>query len=424
MNIAAGTPVGRRAWLIWSVGACSFGYGWFQRVTPSVAVAELMAEFAIGAAALGNLSALYLYAYASLQLPVGALHDRYGPRLVLSAAALLSAVGAVLFATAGDLGQAYLGRLLIGIGSAASFVGGLTLVQHWFPTHRYAFVSGLTMMVGMAGGVFGQGPLAWVVQAAGWRPAVLGMAAVGLLLALVTWTVVRDRPPGAAGRGVAARRLGVAAAIAATVRQPQNWVATLFGGAIAGPLLAFGALWGVPYMMLRYGVERPTAAFTASLLLIGLGIGSPLAGYLSDRTGRRRPPMLVGAAASGVIWSLLIYAPALPLPVFQALVLLAGIFAGSGVIAFSVVRELMPQGMAATATGLVNTANVGIGAILQPLVGLLLDLGWRGEMLAGARVYPLTTFTAAFAVLPAACALAFLAALLTRETHFRTRNAD
>lgn len=418
MHPTAGKPVALRAWIVWAVGACSFGYAWFQRVTPSVAVAELMAEFAIGAAVLGNLSALYLYAYAGLQLPVGALHDRFGPRRVLSVAALVSAAGALLFATAADLNQAYLGRLLVGIGSAASFVGGLALAQRWFPPERYAFVSGLTMMVAMAGGVFGQGPLAWAVQAAGWRPAVMGMAGLGLVLAVATWAIVRDGPQ-AVRRAAPGRRPSVLAAIAQAVRRPQNWVMTIYGGAIAGPLLAFGALWGVPYMMLRFGVERPAAAFTASLLLIGLGIGSPLAGYLSDRIGRRKPPMLLGAAASTLIWSLLVFGPDLPLLLFQGLVLLSGIFAGTGVIALAVVREVMPQGVAATVTGLVNTANVGIGAILQPLVGLLLDLGWRGEMAGGARVYPLDVFTWAFAVLPGVCLLALAAACLARETYCR-----
>ena len=85
-----------RAWLIWSLGALSFSYAFFQRVAPSVIVGELMRDFAVGAAVLGNLSAIYLYAYASLQIPIGLALDRWGARRMLSGAAILAACGSGL----------------------------------------------------------------------------------------------------------------------------------------------------------------------------------------------------------------------------------------------------------------------------------------------------------------------------------------
>ncbi len=76
--------VGLLPWFMWSLGALFFGYGFFQRVAPSIMVSDLMRDFAVGAAILGNLSAFYYYAYAGMQLPVGVLVDNWGPRRALA----------------------------------------------------------------------------------------------------------------------------------------------------------------------------------------------------------------------------------------------------------------------------------------------------------------------------------------------------
>ena len=104
--------------MICCLGAVFFGYGYCLRVAPSAMIDELMRDFAVTAAAIGNLAAVYFYVYAGLQLPIGGAADNIGPRRILVAAVLVVAVGAVLFANADSLALAYLGRILIGAGSA------------------------------------------------------------------------------------------------------------------------------------------------------------------------------------------------------------------------------------------------------------------------------------------------------------------
>src|SRR5918996_1205197 len=113
---------GAIAWWGWSLSALCFGYAFFQRVAPSVMVSDLMAEFSVGAAVLGQLSALYFYPYALLQIPIGVLLDRFGPRLLLSASMAIAAAGTVAFALAGSIELAYAGRFLVGTGSAVGFL--------------------------------------------------------------------------------------------------------------------------------------------------------------------------------------------------------------------------------------------------------------------------------------------------------------
>ncbi len=103
--------VGILPWFMWSLGALFFCYGFFQRVVPSVMISDLMRDFGVGAAILGNLSAFYFYAYAAMQLPVGVLVDNWGPRRTLAGGALVCGIGTLVFAAAFALGPAYLGRV-------------------------------------------------------------------------------------------------------------------------------------------------------------------------------------------------------------------------------------------------------------------------------------------------------------------------
>jgi MFS family permease len=157
--------------LAWATGAMFFFYAWVLRVAPSVMVGELMRDFAVGAAVLGHLSAAYFYAYAGMQIPVGLLLDRFGPRRLMTVAALACAGGCMLFAVGQSLAMVTAGRLLIGASAAFSLVGAMAIAGQWFPANRFALLSGLAMAMGMAGGAFGQAPLRLAIEATDWRTA-------------------------------------------------------------------------------------------------------------------------------------------------------------------------------------------------------------------------------------------------------------
>lgn len=402
-----------RASFAWALGALFFFYAFVQRVAPSVMVAEFMRDFAVGGAVVGNMAAFYLYAYAGLQIPLGLMFDRLGARRLMAGAALICALGGWLFAGAGALWEAYLGRMLVGVGAAASWVGVLTVTAQWFPPARFALFGGLAQMMGMAGAVFGQAPLAEAVRQFGWRPTLTAIALAAVALAIGLYVAVRDRPL------AAVRRHSIGADLAAVTRNPQTWFAAAYGLAMTGPMLAFGGLWAVPFLGQAYGLDRAAAAAATSLLFIGWGIGAPFMGWLSDRIGLRRPPMIGGAACAAATLAAIIYIPALPMAVLGALMLVHGIAASSMIVLFAAVREHNRPAASGMAMGFANTAVVGSGAVFQPLIGALLDLGWDGTLVEGARIYASGGYRAAFAVLLVATTLGIAAACAQRETHCR-----
>lgn len=384
---------------------------------------QLMRDLGIGAAVLGNLSAFYFYAYAGLQIPVGLAHDRWGPRRVLTAAAAFCALGSLCFALSESVPLLYLGRLMIGAGSAFGFVGALKLASVWFPPRRFAQLTGMTMMFGMMGGIAGQAPLAILVDSTGWRPALIGAAVVGAILSVGIWIVVRDRPSlgprGSSSPAVPSTepRVPVMAALREVLARPQNWAVAFIGAATTAPMLAFAGLWGVGWLMQVHGLSRPEAAGTTSLLMIGWAVGSPLTGALSDRLARRKPALFSAAGGGLLCLCAILYLPQLPGLIFSALFFLTGFFMGGMAVTFAMVREINRSAISGVAIAFINMAVTGTGAIFQPLIGALLDFYWDGAMIEGARLYSPEAYRWALSVLVIFLATGLGVAFLTRETY-------
>jgi len=129
--------------------------------------------------------------------------------------------------------------------------------------------------------------------------------------------------------------------------------------------------------MSAYQLSRPEAAFLVSLLLLGWAFGAPAGGWLSDRLGKRRPILISGSAILCLSLAALIFISGLPLILSVVLFILIGFAGGFMACCFALVREVIPAKIVGGATGIVNSLTVASGAVLQPLVGLMLDLQSR-----------------------------------------------
>src|SRR3990167_3377616 len=128
------------AYVVFLLSASFYLYEYILQVAPSVMADSMMETFHVSAAGFGIVSAFYFYAYAPMQLPAGVLFDRYGPRKLMTFALLLCSLGAFFFASTDSLFTAALGRFLIGVGSAFSFIGVLVLISRWFPPNQFALL--------------------------------------------------------------------------------------------------------------------------------------------------------------------------------------------------------------------------------------------------------------------------------------------
>ena len=394
----------------WFFCALFFFYAFILRVAPAVMVDDLMKEFSVGAAILGYLSATYLYIYAALQIPLGLVVDKYGLRGVVAGGCALCGIGSIIFSLADSVYLAYLGRGLVGAGAAFSFVGALNMAARWFPS-RFAVLGGWAQMMGSAGGFVGQAPLSLAVAIFGWRSCNLSLGIAGLFLAILLLFSVRDPKEDQKPRD----NFSIWVSLKNVCANTQTWLATVAAAGLTGALLAFGGLWGVPYLMKARAIDKPDAASFISIIFVGWAIGAPFFGWLSDRIGRRRILLLWGTFGAALTTGTTILVPTLSTTLVIVILFLQGFFSASMILGFALAKDNNPSESSGVALGLINTFVVGSGAILQPLVGVLLDYRWTGEMFDGIRVFNLMDFQVSMLILPFVCLISFASAFYIRE---------
>ncbi len=421
------TPPLRLSWAVWGLGAALYLIGFYQRVAPGVITAELMSDFSLNAAALGNLSAFYFYSYVAMQIPTGLLADHWGPRRLLTLGAAVAGLGTLAFALAPDAAWAGIGRLMIGGSVAVAFVGMLKLAGHWLPARQYALATGMALFCGIIGAVFAGVPLRMLVDLFGWRPIMLGSAVITCVVAIAIWWLVRDDP---SERGYkshmqelepnhALGSTGVMAGIKEVFAFRNTWLLYFVPGGIVGSVLAFSGLWGVPYLTTHYGMEGTQAAALCSAMLIAWAVGGPMFGWMSDHLGHRKPLYVLGCVIQFVGWCILLLVPGLPLWLLALLLITVGFFAGNMIIGFAFARESVPVRLAGTLSGVVNMGVMMGPMVLQPAMGWMLDLSWRGASAEGIRIYDLDAYRSSFSLMLGWLLLSLILILLTRETHCR-----
>ncbi len=419
------TPPLRLAWTVWTLGALLYLAAFFQRVAPAVMTDQLMAEFALGGAALGNLSAFYFYSYVAMQIPTGLLADRWGPRRLLASGAAIAALGGLLFALAPTLAWASAGRLLVGASVAVGFVSMLKLSSHWIAPQRFALVSGLLLLMGLVGGVSAGVPLRLAVDAFGWRLVMAVFAGFTGLLAVAIWLLVRDDP---ADRGYASHfhqagsahheHAPILKSLVEVLSYRNIWLLMLVPLGVSGAVLTFAGLWGVPWLRQVHGLDPKAAAAITSTMLVAWGVGGPVLGAWSTRMGRRKPIYIGSAIVALLGWGTVIYA-GLPLWALIGVLAVTGFASGNIIIGFAWAKESVPLRLMGTASGVANMGPLMGGMLLQPGVGWLLDRYWNGVMAGGARIYDAAAYQAGFSLMFATVVAAFFILLFVRESHCR-----
>lgn len=395
-------------WVIWFLTALFYLYENILQVSPGVMVPDLLAAFSINSGALGGLIAFFFYAYAGMQIPVGVLVDNYNARFLLTGATLACVLGCILFGTATHFAVAAVGRLLIGFGAAFAAVCSMKLASNWFPARQFSLLVGLMVTMGMFGSMLGEKPLALMVEQVGWRHSLLFLAGVGLFLAVLIICIIRHSPKESTASKTKKKKHQTESLLHGlwqVVQCRQSWTLAIYGGLMFASTSVFGGLWGVPFIMKAYHLDRPTAAGVVSIMFFGWVIGSPLSGMLVNWLNSYKKVLATSSIGCLIILVAVLYMPVFSVNMLSALIFFFGLFSALFLPSFSLMHDLHSAGNNGAALGFMNTANMIGGAVGQPLIGFLLDLTWDGTMAHHARVYSIQNYQISLACLPLIIAL-------------------
>jgi sugar phosphate permease len=370
-----------RRWLIFWISSSLFFLSQFYRVSNAVIAPQLIQDLALDTKAIGLLSASFFYAFAITQIPISLLLDKIGPRRMMTALSVIGVIGAVIFSLADSLTVGLMGRALLGVGMACNLMGPYKLFSLWFSPLVFASLAGIFVAFGSLGNMIATTPLVILVEQMGWRAGFQLIAFINLILTFLFFIIVRDRPlqktSHSESAGVSMNTGQAISNLRVLFKQKDYWIISLGTFGRYGVYAAFQALWAGPYLMEVIGLSALTTGNLILLLNVGMILGSPICGTLSDRLFKTRKWVIV-AGSIGIVLTIIILAiiPAgTPLFVFALLFFGFGFFNATGILMYPHIKELMPPEMSGAAmTGINFFTMIGPALFLQGLGTLMQTL--------------------------------------------------
>ncbi len=405
--------------VVWLFGSMFFLVDYIVRVSPSVLTPTLMTQFHADAFAIGGFAGFFYYAYISMQIPVGVLVDRFGPKKLLVISTAICAISTFMFASMDSLIFGYISRLLLGFGAAFAFVGTLKLISLWFSAKRFALLAGITQALGMVGATIGQGPMATLYQNFGWRSCMYGLAIFFVILCLLILFIVRDANPYLEHTDINTKEnLKIFPSLCFVLKSKQTWLNCFYIGLLYGPTTCFGEQWGASFLAQSQGISIEQAGHQTGILFIGLAVGCPILGYISDILKRRLIVMRASALVCLITLFLIIYIPNNDFVHYGAptILFIFGFFNSGIVISYALAAEINRRQYTGMALGLTNMLTIIIGAVMIPIVGFILDHLWNGIITNGVHTFAVPDYQLAFIALPIGLIIAFLITFFQRET--------
>ncbi|MFH8250300.1 nitrate/nitrite transporter [Microbacterium sp. B2969] len=399
---------GWRTWTVWTIGVLAYVVAIINRTSLSSVGVDAAVRFDADASTLSMFAVIQLAVYGGMQIPVGILLDRFGARPIIAIGMVLMAIGQGVMAFADVVSIGIVARVLIGAGDAAVFPSVLRVIATWFPQQRAPLLVQLTGIIGQFGQILAVVPLAALLHATSWTVAFGSLAGLAVLFAILTFAIIRNRPPERESDPVdvsvntdtgAIKIVRSSADLREGFRESWGHPATRLGfwshftTPFAGT--AFMLLWGFPFLTAGEGLSPATASFVMTAFVVfGIVLG-PVIGALSSRHPTRRSRWLVlpTVVFQAVMWIVVILWPTAA-PVWLLLILMFALATGgpASMIAFDHARTFNPSHRLSTATGIVNGGGFIAALIAILFIGIALDLQGAGTP----ATYSLDAFRMAF----------------------------
>ncbi|MGV8965436.1 MAG: MFS transporter [Cellulomonas sp.] len=374
----------RRAYLVWGTAVLAYVVAVLDRSSLGVAGLQAGERFAASAAVLSLFVVVQLVVYAGLQLPVGLMLDRVGPRRLIALGAVLMALGQLALAVVTTIGPALGARALVGAGDALTFVSVVRLIPSWFPTRRVPLLTQLTGILGQSGQLLSAIPFVLLLHGPGWPAAFGSAAALGAVMVVAVLVVVRDTPgssgplSGGAGRGGPPARVSLApepSRLRATLTEPGTWLGywTHFVSQFSGTTIIL--LWGFPFLVQGQGRTTAEASVLFTLNVLTAIVAGPLIGEFTARWPRWRVHLVTWVSISTAVVWLLVLVPAGPRPLWALTVFMVVIAIGgpTSLVSFDFARSHNPPARLGTASGFINAGGFVAALTTMGGIGLVLD---------------------------------------------------
>lgn len=412
----------KRIWILFIVIA-AYILSFFHRIAPGAIASELQTAFHASSAELGTLAATYFYIYMLMQIPTGVLVDTLGARKILTLGGIVAGIGALLFATAGSLWAAGLGRTLVGLGVSVTFISLLKTNANWFKDEEFATVTGIAVLLGNLGSIFASAPLSWLVTIVSWRSVFIVAGLISILLGLASWIWVKNHPhdtglPSPRELEGKEEHYGQTQThwltqLKQVIHNKKTWTGFWVMCGLSGSFFTFVGLWGIPYFKDVYHYDKVTASNHMMLFLIGFAIGSSVIGIVSDRLKNRLGVLKTVSLIYFLCWLPLVFTDQLSIWITFLLCFFMGLSGSCFTLSWACAKEVNHPSVAGMATSVVNAGAFFATGILQPLVGYVMDLNYTTKV----THHTFVDFQMGFGILTVMTGVGLIISFFLQETH-------
>ncbi|MBA3537634.1 MAG: MFS transporter [Tatlockia sp.] len=381
-------------YLMWLFPLLFFTYQFILRLWPGLMMQPIMAQFSIDATGFGLLAAFYYYGYAGMQIPVAMLLDKFGARKMVFLFAVSCGLAMLLFTYTNNFYLALFSRFLIGACSAVGFLAVSKVVSEWFKLTQYAGMIGFSFSVALMGAIYGGKPVSILIATYSWRPVALGLSVVAILIGCLTFLTLRS-PLENTQQPEQKTKVDFSILLSSKIL----WLLAIANMLMVGSLEGFADVWGIPYLMTAYDLNKGDAALLVSSIFFGMIFGGPLLALLAKKIGNYHAISLSGFAIA-LIFGLLLSHYIHQWWLLSLLLFLTGIFCCYQVLVFAVGSSLVAPQYLGITVAFLNCINMLGGSFFHSTIGKLMDLFWTGSQNAGLRSYDFNTYQYALSVIP------------------------
>ena len=344
--------------------------GWFlvlgmRFVVPAV-LPTIRTEFGVSNARAGMAVTVLWLTYAAMQFPTGALIDRVGERTLLVGAAVLSGLGVLGYLVSPTFALFVVATGGFGLGTGLYGPTRGTVLSRTFDA-REGVAFGTVMAAGSVGAAALPALAALGTERVGWRLSLAATAPLFLVVGVLLWLSVPDRPATSTNRSL---RTDLSAVAAGLRSRPLAL-------ALAGETLMLFVFQAVTAFLTTYlvtvrTIPQATAGAVLSVLFVGGAVSQTVTGRLADRYGT---PVVLTAVALVSAVPLAVLPSVAGVGPLAAVAALVGIRMSAGPLSNAYIVDCLPDAVEGTSWGLLRTAFFAVSSLGSTVVGLLADRG-------------------------------------------------
>ncbi|MDF1794926.1 MAG: MFS transporter [Coxiellaceae bacterium] len=355
-----------RTWLGFACVISTYFMGYGLLVFPSSINHLLITSLHIDDVQVGMLSSAFLITYVLLQIPSGIILDIFPVKRVILIAVLGMALGCFLMASTNNYSVILISRLVMGASAAFTFIACLTYGRIYFIISLFPLIAGISEMMSGLGGVVFNTTFSALSKLQPWHNIIMEIGSVILLLGICIVLFTQQ-----SHKFTYKKAYPIKTQFLLMMRRKRILLAALYTGLVYAHYMVLTNTWSITFLKMTYHSSPSTAIWTNAMTMIGFTVGCPLIGILT-RYFERMKLLLFFTIAQAILLILTVHF-GLALSLERIILFTLGFATGSIILVFDIVKTYVPRQVYGMTSGMINMFFGGMGIIITPLVGYILQ---------------------------------------------------